>query len=62
MTSLSVGDEGQAQGITEHEAERCSILTLQVGSKALTMRGEEAEHFCKVAGVSIVDAGGSRLH
>ena len=36
------------------------LLTLRVGSKALTLRGEEAGRFRKVAGVSIVDAGGSR--
>ncbi len=30
------------------------------GSKALTLRGEEAWRFREVAGVSIVDAGGSR--
>ena len=37
------------------------LLTLQVGSKALTLRGEEAGRFCEVTGVSIVDAGGSRV-
>ena len=37
------------------------LLMLQVGSKALTLRGEEAGRFHKVAGVSIVDAGGSNL-
>ena len=36
------------------------LLTLQVGSKALTLRGEEAGRFREVAGVSIVDAGGLR--
>ena len=36
------------------------LLTLQVGSKALMLRGEEAGRFHKVAGVSIIDAGGSR--
>ena len=35
------------------------LLTLQVGSKALMLRGEEAGHFREVAGMSIVDAGGS---
>ena len=34
------------------------LLTLRVGSKALTLRGEEAGRFRKVAGMSIVDAGG----
>ena len=37
------------------------LLMLRVGSKALTLRGEEAGHFRKVAGVSIVGAGGSNL-
>ena len=37
------------------------LLTLQVGSKALTLRGKEAGRFREVAGVSIVDAGGSRV-
>ena len=32
------------------------LLTLQVGSKALTLRGEEAGHFREVAGMSIIDA------
>ena len=36
------------------------LLMLQVDSKALTLRGEEAGCFREVAGVSIVDAGGSR--
>ena len=53
MTSLSVGDEGQVRGGE-------MLLMLQVGSKALTLRGEEAGRFRKVSGVSIVDAGGSR--
>ena len=35
------------------------LLRLQVGSKALTLRGEEAGRFLKVAGVSIIDAGTS---
>ena len=35
-------------------------MLLMLGSKALTLRGEEAGCFRKVAGVSIVDAGGSR--
>ena len=54
MTSLSVGGEGQARGGE-------MLLMLQVGSKALTLRGEEAGRFREVAGVSIVDAGGLRL-
>ena len=36
------------------------LLTLQVGSKALTLRGEEAGHFREVGGVFIVDVGSSR--
>ena len=36
------------------------LLTPQVGSKALTLRCEEAGRFREVAVVSIVDAGGSR--
>ena len=34
--------------------------TLPVGKRASALRGEEAGRFREVAGVSIVDAGGSR--
>ena len=37
------------------------LLTLLVGWRALALRGEEAGRFCKVTGMSIVDAGGSCL-
>ena len=50
---IVVGGEGQARGGE-------MFLTLQVGWQALTLRAEEAGHFRKVAGVSIVDTGGSR--
>ena len=37
------------------------LLMLQVGRQALMLRDKEAGRFREVAGVSIVDAGGSRL-
>ena len=36
------------------------LPTLPVGQRASALRGEEAGRFREVAGVSIVDAGGSR--
>ena len=51
----------QAQGIAKREALPSGemLLRLQVGPKALTLRGKEAGRFRKVAGVSIVDVGAS---
>ena len=37
------------------------LLTLAIGWRASALRGGEAGHFRKVAGVSIVAAGGPRL-
>ena len=49
MKSLSVGGGDQAQGITHDASGRLT---------ALVLRSEEAGRLRKVAGVSIVDAGG----
>ena len=56
-----VGAECEARGVAERRTRGGEMLpTLAVGWRASELRGEEAGRFRKVAGVSIVAAGGPR--